>query len=368
LRANSLAIKNTMMESRGLKRLYLYMRRADRRRVLLLLASSFLVLVVVGLIGFLFIQDLALSGQIFPGITIDGKAVGGMSKTEATDLIKRTVAAPLMASMVLVNEDHEYKLDLKSINLSVDVAAMVDKAYAEGKHQNFISRMFRRFGNKPIHRNVPVIFKYDAAKLNSFIARIAGNVDVSARSSSLDMSTGTPVVSSSKYGLRVVRDGTRDAIVAALPSGNRRIPLLVESVKPRVTEEDIGYIIVVRQSEHKLYLYKAGKFVDAFACAVGTPEYPTPTGQFSIVKKEKDPTWYPPKSDWAKDKKPIPPGPGNPLGPYWMAIGDGVGIHSTPDEKSLGYSASHGCIRLSEWSAQYIFNRVSKGTPVYIYP
>lgn len=368
MRANSLAIKNTMMESRGLKRLYLYMRRADRRRVLLLLASSFLVLVVVGLIGFLFIQDLALSGQIFPGITIDGKAVGGMSKTEATDLIKRTVAAPLMASMVLVNEDHEYKLELRSIDLSVDVAAMVDKAYAEGKHQNFISRMFRRFGNKPIHRNVPVIFKYDAAKLNSFIARIAGNVDVSARSSSLDMSTGTPVVNSSKYGLRVVRDGTRDAIVAALPSGNRRIPLLVESVKPRVTEEDIGYIIVVRQSEHKLYLYKAGKFVDAFACAVGTPEYPTPTGQFSIVKKEKDPTWYPPKSDWAKDKKPIPPGPGNPLGPYWMAIGDGVGIHSTPDEKSLGYSASHGCIRLSEWSAQYIFNRVSKGTPVYIYP
>jgi lipoprotein-anchoring transpeptidase ErfK/SrfK len=51
-----------------------------------------------------------------------------------------------------------------------------------------------------------------------------------------------------------------------------------------------------------------------------------------------------------------------------MEIGDGVGIHSTPDEKSLGYSVSHGCIRLSEWSAQFMFNRVSKGTPVYIYP
>jgi lipoprotein-anchoring transpeptidase ErfK/SrfK len=227
--------------------------------------------------------------------------------------------------------------------------------------------MFRRFLDKPLRVNIPVIVKYDEAKVKAFVSGIADNVNISARSSYVDMSTGAPKVSKSKYGFSVKQEDTEKAIVAALPTGIRRMSVITESVKPRVTEADIGYIIVVRQSEHKLYLYNGSEFVDTFACAVGQSQYPTPTGQFAIEKKEKNPTWYPPKSDWAKNLKPIPPGPGNPLGPYWMGIGNDVGIHSTPDEASLGYSASHGCVRLSEWSAQYIFNRVKVGTPVYIY-
>ena len=367
LRANGVAVKNTMMETRGLKRAYLYMRRANKKRVTLLLASSFLVLLLALLFAFLFVQDLAASGDIFSGITIDGKVVGGMTRDQATELVKQSVAVPLKAPIVLSTGKHEYKLDVSTINLSVHVKAMVEAAYREGRQQNFLARMFRRFLNKPIHRNIPVIVKYDDAKLKSFVANIAGDLNVSPRSSYVDMSKGSPVVSKSKYGFRVKQDAVVSSIVAALPTSNRSLPVLTESVKPKVTEADIGYIIVIKQSEYKLYLYNGSGLVDTFACAVGQPQYPTPTGTFAIEKKEKDPTWYPPKSDWAKGKKSIPPGPGNPLGPYWMEIGNGVGIHSTPDEKSLGYSASHGCVRLSEWSAQYIFNRIKVGTPVYIY-
>lgn len=370
LRANGVAVKNSILETRGPKRLYLYLRRANGKRVVLVLSASFLLLVLAVLFCFLFIQDLALSPQIFPGITIEGVAVGGMTKSQATELVSKSVATPIMEPMVLTNEKHEFTLDLKSIDMSVDVQAMVDKAYSEGRRELFLIRMFRRFLNKPIHKDIPVIVKYDENKLNVFVDTIAEYLNVAARSSSVDMSKGSPSVSSSRYGLRVMEDGTRNSIVAALPTGNRMFPVIVESVKPDVTEADIGYIIVIKQAEHKLYLYSGEEYIDNFACAVGSPQYPTPNGRFTIVKKEKDPTWYPPKSAWAKDvsSAPIPPGPGNPLGPYWMEIGDGVGIHSTGDEKSLGYSVSHGCIRVSEWAAMYIFNRVEKGTAVYIYP
>ena len=368
MRAGTVPVKDMMMSRRRLKKTYLYIRRADKRRVVLLLSACFLAVVLVSLFGYLFIQDVALGGHVFPGVTVDGYAVGGMSREAARTMVSQAMAAKIAGPMVLNYKDNVYKLNLAKIGVTVDVDKMVDEAMKKGSQQNMIARMWRRFMNEPVNANVPVILKYDQAALKGFVGDIADNLDYAARSAAIDMSKGYPVVTSSKYGRMVKQDELTSQIVAGIPKGTRQLAVPVEITKPKVTEEDIGPIVVVKQAEHKLYLYRGGTLDDTYAVAVGQPKYPTPTGQFSILDKKKDPWWYPPKSDWAKDKKPIPPGPGNPLGPYWMDLGNGFGIHSTPDEASLGYSASHGCIRMSEWGAQQLFKAVSKGTPVYIVP
>ena len=59
--------------------------------------------------------------------------------------------------------------------------------------------------------------------------------------------------------------------------------------------------------------------------------------------------------------------PGNPLGTRWMGISAPyVGIHGTPDAASIGYSASHGCIRMRIPDAEWLFQHVEIGTPVFI--
>ncbi len=74
-----------------------------------------------------------------------------------------------------------------------------------------------------------------------------------------------------------------------------------------------------------------------------------------------------PDPTWAKDAKPIPPGPGNPLGTRWMGLSAPyVGIHGTPDAASIGYSASHGCIRMLIPQVEWLFTQVDVGTPVFI--
>ena len=44
----------------------------------------------------------------------------------------------------------------------------------------------------------------------------------------------------------------------------------------------------------------------------------------------------------------------------------GVGIHGTPQSGSIGYSLSHGCIRMLIPQAEWLFDRVTVGTPVFI--
>ena len=105
-----------------------------------------------------------------------------------------------------------------------------------------------------------------------------------------------------------------------------------------------------------------------FPVATGQAIYPTPTGIWRIVDKQLNPWWYPPTADaWAKGLKPVPPGPSNPLGTRWMGLNaPGVGIHGTDAPASIGYSASHGCIRMQVPDAEWLFERAQVGTPVVI--
>ncbi len=127
--------------------------------------------------------------------------------------------------------------------------------------------------------------------------------------------------------------------------------------------------IVVDIGDLRLYLYRDGKLIKSYTVATGQPAYPTPTGTYSVVTMTKDPTWLPPNSDWAKDAQPIPPGMENPLGTRWMGTSaSGVGIHGVPpsEDGSIGTYASHGCIRMHNWDAVDLFDRIVIGMPVII--
>lgn len=363
-------MKNQTTSSKGIfggfRGFCLNLRRANRKRVVLFLSAALLVVMIFGLLLALLIIDFTQRGKIFPGITIDGRQVGGMSREEAASYIASSLVAPISEPMVLYYDDEEFILDLSSIDLTVDVDSMVDQAHREGMGRNVLERMSRRLLNKPIRVDVPLTMSYDEAKLEEFVVEVARNLNYASRSAGIDMSEGHPIVSYSRDGLEVQQGDTLRSITSALPTDKRKLPVVTEVLKPEISDEEIKYIVVVKQGEHTLFLYEGETLEGSFPVALVSPEYPTPNGKFYIIKKEKDPTWYPPKSEWAKDEEPIPPGPGNPLGPYWMAIGDGIGIHATPDAASLGYSVSHGCIRMSEWGAQQLFNKVKVGTPIYI--
>jgi len=55
------------------------------------------------------------------------------------------------------------------------------------------------------------------------------------------------------------------------------------------------------------------------------------------------------------------------LGPFRLLLGDGVGIHGTPDAASIGRAATHGCMRLRDEDITWLYEHVPVGAHVYIY-
>lgn len=216
---------------------------------------------------------------------------------------------------------------------------------------------------------IPLFVKLRAGGVSRYVKALGRRFDRRAKNAELaGLRKLRPWITKESVG-RVLRQraATRE-IVAALRT-NRRAVLRIRAnrINPTVTRARFGPIVVIRRESKHLNLFRGMRLWKRLGVATGQSSYPTPVGRFSIVTMQRHPWWYPPDSDWARDAKPIPPGPGNPLGTRWMGISaPGVGIHGTPDPASIGYSASHGCVRMRIPEAEWLFNHVRVGTPVFI--
>jgi lipoprotein-anchoring transpeptidase ErfK/SrfK len=216
---------------------------------------------------------------------------------------------------------------------------------------------------------LPLFVNLRRGAVSRYVKALARRFDRPARNAELKGLRGLrPFITKEQTGRALKQRPAVRAIVAALRT-HRRMPTRIRSarVDPGATRAGYGPIVVIRRESKTLNLYRGMRLWKRLGVATGTSEYPTPIGSFSIATMQRHPWWYPPNSDWAKGEKPIPPGPGNPLGTRWMGLtAPGVGIHGTPDAASIGYSASHGCIRMRIPEAEWLFIRLSVGTPVYI--
>lgn len=103
----------------------------------------------------------------------------------------------------------------------------------------------------------------------------------------------------------------------------------------------------VNLAERRLYVYRDGEQVATHPVAVGSEEWPTPTGEWTISQVIWNPRWIPPKEEeWAEDEEVSEPGdPENPLGRAQLVYQAPNSIHGTNEPESLGKAVSHGSIR-----------------------
>ena len=208
-------------------------------------------------------------------------------------------------------------------------------------------------------------------KVERYVTTLAKRFERKPVDSTLRLRNLKPIVAKDIPGRRLKPVVTTRAIVLALKTQKRdTLDLPFQMIKPSVESSELSHAIVIKRASNELLFYKVGaktKLIRTFKVATGRSEYPTPLGRFEVINKQANPWWYPPASDWAKDSQPIPPGPSNPLGTRWMGISAPyVGIHGTPNAASIGYSASHGCVRMLIPQVEWLFTKVELGTPVFI--
>jgi L,D-transpeptidase catalytic domain len=120
-------------------------------------------------------------------------------------------------------------------------------------------------------------------------------------------------------------------------------------------------LVVVSVQDRKLAVTESGNVLAIFPIAVGAPSSPSPSGEFTIVTRVQNPSYYHRGSV-------IPSGKENPVGTRWLGLNKkGYGIHGTNAPHSIGQAASHGCIRLRNQDVERLFTLLEIGDRVQIH-
>jgi lipoprotein-anchoring transpeptidase ErfK/SrfK len=308
-------------------------------------------------------------GRILPGSTIAGTSVGGLSQKQALRKVRATVRPALTRRIEVTWHHKSWVVTPKELGARSDARAAVRAAVTRSSEQSFSDKLRMRLFHRGLGFHRGVAITYPRQGVRGFVHGISSGFDEDPVDASLDYSTGWVNIVPEETGRRVQVHVMRQRIMHALRRDTAHVKLAAQKVQPSVTADAFREVLLVRIGENKLYLYENGKITHSYKVATGREEFPTPQGQFEVVNKRYMPTWVNPDPEGWGSTMPASIGPGanNPLGLRaidWSA--SGIRFHGVPTSElsSLGYNASHGCIRMSNSDAIELFDLVDIGTPI----
>jgi lipoprotein-anchoring transpeptidase ErfK/SrfK len=158
---------------------------------------------------------------------------------------------------------------------------------------------------------------------------------------------------SSKGGARATPAANRQGAQAAPAAGGQ-----------------VARILISKQGFYLQGLDAQGHILYHFPSTLGSKYDPSASGTLQITGIHPEPGFhYQPKlfAD-VSDEKPeaqLPAGPNSPVGLVWLDLSKPHhGIHGTASPETIGYTSSHGCVRLTNWDALFLAQRVKSGTQV----
>jgi lipoprotein-anchoring transpeptidase ErfK/SrfK len=344
-------------------------------RTRLIVLVAFVAFLGIGGVAGAYFYDDSKKSLIAEGVKVNGVPIGGMTRVEAEKKLSATLLAPLDRPVKVAYRDRTFTLSQKAAAVGIDIRGSVDKALKRSQEGNMFSRSWRNLRNQSLNQELAAEVSYNKPAIDKLVKRVRKSLERKPVEAKVDLSKGFIDEHGSKTGLRVKYNTlAKDVEQTLLDPGNTdTVKIKTTVVQPKVTTAELAKkypaVLIVDRGAFKLTLYKNLKKAKTYGIAVGQVGLDTPAGLYTIQNKAVNPAWHVPNSAWAGDlagKVISGDDPSNPIKARWMGIYDGVGVHGTSDDASIGSAASHGCIRMHIPDVEELYDEVPVGAPIYI--
>ena len=160
-----------------------------------------------------------------------------------------------------------------------------------------------------------------------------------------------------------------DVDLNGLAAGDRIFVPAIRDSSARADGE-VAEIVVSVAGNYLHALDAGGRILYHFPTTLGSGYTPEEGAAITVNSVTPDPWWnLQPRllhvGDPDRPPVQIPPGPNNAVGNMWIDLSkEHYGIHGTARPETIGYTTSSGCVRLTNWDANFLGERVEPGIPV----
>ena len=308
---------------------------------------------------------------VLKGLSVGGVDVGGMPVDKAKATLLDRFDDPLDHPISVKVAGQYFTTSPRQLGAKTNALQVLEEARSMRGTMPVAQRVWFGISGKSLDRDMRTRVTFDTDKIESFVSGVESSVNVSPADASLSLVDGSLKISDDKLGFELDHKQSVKSIEAALSKGETTVALEGKQRPAALRKSLLNDVIVVKIGENKLFHYQGENLVKVYDVATGSAEFPTPKGLFKIVSKRFKPTWVNPAKfpgGWGYNlPASIPSGPGNPLGTRAMDLNStGIRIHGTYAANSMGYNASHGCIRMRIADSEELFGLIPVGTPVLI--
>ena len=199
-----------------------------------------LALFVILLLGSTVAYDMYHAGKIFPGVSLAGVDLSGMTPEQASTLIAQQLNYPTRGSIVFQDGSKVWIATPGELGLFLDPQTSALAAYQKGRQGNPFSRLGSQFQAWYSGADIPPLMVFDERLAQNYLKNIAAEIDLPTIEASLAVTGIDVVVSPGQVGR------TLD-IEAALKDLRDHLPSMTDGIINLVVHESPPMILDVSE-------------------------------------------------------------------------------------------------------------------------
>jgi vancomycin resistance protein YoaR len=202
--------------------------------------------VILGFIAFFGIISLTLllfqiffAGRIFPGVSISGIDVGGLSPSQAAMKIGKTINYPQIGALTFTYQNKSWQVTPAQVGLFLDLDKSSQNAYAVGRNGQLLTSLAEQFGAAYYGHPASLAIIFDQRMAFDYLTGLAKQIDVPASDAGVSIQGTQVIVNSAVTGVHLDREASLQTLAGKLNTmSDGEVPLTVQDVKPLVM--DVG--------------------------------------------------------------------------------------------------------------------------------
>lgn len=211
-------------------------RRELPHQILAVLIGGFCLFVAVTLVWTVGYQ-LAYAGRIFPGVSVAGVDLSGLSPSDAALKLSQTLSYPITGKVLFRDGDRVWVASPAELGMVFDASASAMAAYQHGRSGGLFSALSGQVSARGLGADVPPVILFDQRVAYTYLQNIASQVDQSVVEASLRVE-GTNVASEpGRLGRSLNLDATLVYLAGQLQSfRDGEVPLVIQETAPKLLD------------------------------------------------------------------------------------------------------------------------------------